>query len=129
MGKVLIVDDESDARAFVRAIMESDGWEVFEAADGDAGVKEAKRLKPDLVVLDVQMPKKDGFMVFGELMEDPDTQAAQVIMLTGVRQKLGIGFTAENISDYLGKEPEAYVEKPIDPAALKRIVRKVTGKK
>jgi CheY-like chemotaxis protein len=129
MGKVLVVDDESDARQFVRAIMEGDGWEVFEAGDGEAALAEAKRLKPDLIVLDVQMPKKDGFAVFAELAGSPDTGTIRVIMLTGVRQKVGIGFSADDMDEYMGKQPDAYVEKPIDPAAFKRVVRRVTGKK
>jgi len=49
-------------------------------------------------------------------------------MLTGVGKKYGIGFSAESMGDYIGKEPEAYVEKPIEPEAFKRVVQKVVGK-
>ena len=125
MRKVLVVDDESDAREFVRAIMEPDGWEVAEAGDGAAGLEQAKALKPDLIVLDVQMPEKDGFTVFSELIEDPDTKACKVVMLTGVREKSGIGFSANDMGDFLGQEPDAYVEKPIDPATFKRVINQV----
>jgi len=128
MGKALVVDDESDAREFVRAILESEDWEVFEAADGKSGLKKAQELKPDLIVLDVQMPEKDGFSVFGDLAGDPETKDIKVIMLTGVGKKYGIGFSAESMGDYIGKEPEAYVEKPIEPEAFKRVVQKVVGK-
>ena len=127
MAKALVVDDEQDAREFVRAILEGEGWEVAEAADGEAGVAQAKALKPDLVVLDVQMPKKDGFAAFGELVSDPETADTKVIMLTGVGEKFGIKFSADSMGEFLGKEPAAYVEKPIDPEAFKRVLKKVIG--
>ncbi|HUW58832.1 MAG TPA: response regulator [Planctomycetota bacterium] len=127
MAKALIVDDEADAREFVRAILESDDWEVEEAEDGEAGLAKVGETKPDLIVLDVQMPKKDGFAVFGELAKNPDARDVKVIMLTGVGEKMGIAFSADDMGEYLGKEPDAYVEKPIEPEAFKRIVKKVMG--
>ena len=126
--KVLVVDDESDARAFVRAIMEPDGWQVTEAFDGVDGLKQAKALKPDLMVLDVQMPRKGGFELFSDLIQDPDMQNIKVIMLTGVAERTGLRFSGKEMGDFLGKEPDAYVEKPIDPDIFKRTVQKVFGK-
>jgi CheY-like chemotaxis protein len=127
MPKVLIVDDESDARMFVRAILEGEGWEAEEAEDGAAGFEKIKSLKPDLVVLDVQMPKQDGFATFEQIIKDDETKDTKVVMLTGVGQKFGIGFSKETMGDYMGKEPDAYVEKPVDPEVLKRVVAKVMG--
>jgi two-component system alkaline phosphatase synthesis response regulator PhoP len=124
--KVLVVDDESDARAFVRAIMEPDGWQVTEAFDGVDGLKQAKALKPDLVVLDVQMPRKGGFEVFSDLIQDPALKDIKVIMLTGVAERTGLRFSGKEMGEFLGKEPDAYVEKPIDPEAFKSTVLKVT---
>jgi two-component system alkaline phosphatase synthesis response regulator PhoP len=124
--KVLVVDDESDARAFVRAIMEPDGWQVTEAFDGVDGLKQAKALKPDLVVLDVQMPRKGGFEVFSDLIQDPALKDIKVIMLTGVAERTGLRFSGKEMGDFLGKEPDAYVEKPIDPETFKHTVLKVT---
>ncbi|MBM4018831.1 MAG: response regulator [Planctomycetes bacterium] len=125
--KVLVVDDESDARAFVRAILEPQGWQVAEAVNGLDGLKQARALRPDLVVLDVQMPGKGGFELFNDLRGAPETRGAKVIMLTGVAEKTGIRFSAKDMGDYLGEEPDAYVEKPIDPEVFKRTVRDVTG--
>ena len=125
--KVLVVDDESDARAFVRAIMEPDGWQVTEAFDGVDGLKQAKALKPDLMVLDVQMPRKGGFELFSDLIQDPAMQDIKVIMLTGVAERTGLRFSGKEMGDFLGKEPDAYVEKPIDPEVFKRTVQKVAG--
>jgi CheY-like chemotaxis protein len=125
---VLVVDDESDARAFVRAILEPEGWEVAEAFDGVDGLKQAKAFKPDLIVLDVQMPRKNGFEVFNALSQDADTNNIKVIMLTGVAEKTGIRFSGKEMGDYFGEEPAAYVEKPIDPDVFKRTVSQVAGK-
>ena len=125
--KVLVVDDESDARAFVRAILEPEGWQVEEAFDGVDGLKQAKALKPDLMVLDVQMPRKGGFELFSELIQDPALQNIKVVMLTGVAERTGLRFSGKEMGEFLGKEPDAYVEKPIDPEILKRAVQKVAG--
>ncbi|HUU10550.1 MAG TPA: response regulator [Phycisphaerae bacterium] len=125
MRKALVVDDESDAREFVRAILEPEGWEVFEAEDGKVGIAKAKEIRPDLAVLDVEMPNVNGFQVFTELIKAPETQNTKVIMLTGVADKLGMRFSADDMGNFLGKEPDAYVEKPIDPESFKRVVQDV----
>ncbi len=125
MGKALIVDDEADARQFVRAVLEPDGWEVAEAENGQTGLEQARALKPDLVILDVQMPEQGGFTMFNELKQDPDLGGCKVVMLTGVREKMGIGFSAEDMGDYYGAEPDAYVEKPVQPGALKRVIKRL----
>ncbi|MBL7141119.1 MAG: response regulator [Planctomycetes bacterium] len=127
MRQALVVDDEADAREFVRAILEPEGWKVDEAADGPAGLAKAKALAPDLIVLDVEMPGRNGFEVFAELRGTPETADAKIVMLTGVADKLGIRFSGGDMGEFFGKEPDAYVEKPIDPDAFRRIVRDVTS--
>jgi CheY-like chemotaxis protein len=129
MKKALVVDDEQEARRFVRTILEKEGWEVDEAENGITGFQQAKKLQPALIVLDVQMPEKDGFVMFTDLMKDPDTRNCKVIMLTGVADKVGIRFSGEEMGEFLGKEPDAYVEKPIEPDAFKRVLRRVTAEK
>lgn len=127
MRKALVVDDESDAREFVRAILEPDGWEVIEAEDGAAGIEKAKETQPDLVILDVEMPNVNGFEVFTELIKLPETAGTKIVMLTGVADKLGMRFSADDMGNFLGREPDAYVEKPIDPDQFKRVIQDVTS--
>ena len=127
MPKALVVDDESDAREFVRAILEPDGWEVIEAEDGKIGLQKAKESPPDLAILDVEMPNMNGFEVFTELIKLPETADTKIIMLTGVADKLGMRFSADDMGNFLGREPDAYVEKPIDPNQFKRVVQDVTA--
>jgi len=125
MRKALVVDDESDARTFVRAILEPLGWEIAEAEEGESGLVKAKSIQPELIVLDVQMPGKSGFQVFGDLVKDPATKDCKIVMLTGVAEKTGIGFSADEMGEFLGREPDAYVEKPIDPDTFKQVLDKV----
>jgi CheY-like chemotaxis protein len=127
MPKALVVDDESDAREFVRAILEPEGWDVIEAEDGKIGLQKAKESQPDLAVLDVERPNMNGFEVFTELIKLPETAGTKIIMLTGVADKLGMRFSADDMGNFLGREPDAYVEKPIDPNQFKRVVQDVTA--
>ena len=127
MRKALVVDDESDAREFVRAILEPDGWEVIEAEDGAAGIEKAKETQPDLAILDVEMPNVNGLHVFTELIKLPETADTKIVMLTGVADKLGMRFSADDMGNFLGRQPDAYVEKPIDPDQFKRVVQDVTS--
>jgi CheY-like chemotaxis protein len=125
--RILVVDDEPDAVEFVRAVLEEAGYEVTSAPNGDQGIQAARALKPDLVILDVQMPGKDGFTAFADMRKDPELRAIPVIMLTGVRKRLGVAFSAGDMADYLGEEPNAYVEKPVDPRVREERVRGLLG--
>ena len=124
-GRVLIADDEQDVRTFVGAVLENEGYELLKAADGEEALQQARQGGPDLIILDVEMPKMDGFSVFGELRRDESTRAIPVIMLTGVTARTGIKFDAEAMGDYLGSEPDAYMEKPMDAQELVATVAKL----
>jgi len=126
MPTALVVDDESDAREFVRTLLEEEGYEVAEASDGDEALVSAKALVPDLMVLDVTMPKLNGLAVFGQLTKDPVTRDIKVIMLTGVGEVTGISYSAEDMGWFFGKEPAAYIEKPVSPEVFKRVLQQVT---
>ena len=119
------MDDEADAREFVRSVMEAFGVAVLEAADGEEGLAVARREKPALIVLDVQMPVKDGFATLYDLRRDPATRDIPVVFLTGVSGRTGIRFSPDAIEEFMGERPEAYLEKPIDPEHLLRTVRRL----
>lgn len=126
-AKILVVDDEPDAVEFVKTVLEEAGYEVVSASNGVQGLDKARTELPDLVILDVQMPEKDGFAAFGDLRRDLQLKEIPVIMLTGVGEKAGIAFSAEDMGDYLGASPEAYVEKPISPGELVEKVEELLG--
>ena len=123
--KVLIVDDEEDVREFVRVALEDDGYDFVTADNGEKAVKKAKSEKPDVIVMDVQMPVMDGFKAFAELRADEATRSIPIIMLTAVAERTGIKFDAKDMGEYLGSEPEAYIDKPIDPDKLRDTVKAV----
>jgi CheY-like chemotaxis protein len=127
MKKVLVVDDEADSLEVVRDLLEDEGYSVVTATDGEEAIKAARSQKPQLVVMDVQMPKMDGFTAFYEMRKDPVTSPIPVIILTGLGQKTGMSFTKEALGEYFGDEPQAYVEKPVDPKKLIAEVKKAIG--
>ncbi len=123
--KVLIADDEADLRTFIQAALEDDGYAFLTAANGEDALAQARAEHPDLAILDVQMPRKTGFEVFDELRRDHATKDIRVLMLTGIRQRTGVGFTAKEMGDYYDSEPEAFIDKPIDPDLLRETVAKI----
>ena len=123
--KALVVDDEAVARDFIRAILESVDWKVIEAADGQSALKAAAEQKPQLILLDVQMPGLSGFTTYADLRKNSATSDIPVIMVTGIEEKTGMRFDGKVMGKYIGKEPEAYLEKPVDPEVLKSTVARV----
>ena len=123
---VLIVDDEPDAIEIARVILEELGdIAVLSASDGTSGLVKAREAKPDLILLDVQMPGKGGFDVFVDLKKEATTKDIPVIMVTGVADKTGIGFSSTDMADYMHEEPDAYIEKPVEPGELQKAAAKL----
>ncbi len=115
--KVLVVDDDQTAVAFVRTTLEPEKYL--------AGLSQARKDPPDLIILDVYMPRQPGFYTLRDLKADPKTKNIPVVMLTGVGERLGITFSTQDLYDFLGTEPDAYLEKPIDPRFLRKIVNRL----
>ena len=119
--RILIVDDDPDCVEFVAEIVEDLGGCVsLTAADGEAGVNLARSEKPDLIVLDVNMPKKDGYTAFCELREDEATADIPVVMLTSLADMAG--YMAD------GPQPRLFVAKPIAPEKLAAMIERVLGR-
>lgn len=119
--KVLVVDDEQDSREFSRSVLETElPAKVLTAENGEKGLFLARKELPDLIILDVMMPVKDGYDTFLELRDDPKTKEIPVIMfstLTEVRAYM---------EDKPRKEqPQHFVDKPIEPRVLLRVARSV----
>ncbi len=126
--KILVVDDDPDALVFAEAMLsEIEGVSVDTAGDGGAGLAKVSAAPPDLIILDVQMPERDGFSVFSELRQKEATANIPVIMLTGVAAQAGIGFSAREMKEFIGAEPAAYLEKPVEPEKLQAAARQALG--
>lgn len=102
--KVLIVDDDAFLSGIYATKLELEGFQVVSARDGEEGLKAAMREKPDLILLDVLMPKLDGFEVLKRLKAEAEFKATPVIMLTNLGQKEDIEKgLADGAVDYLIK--------------------------
>jgi two-component system, cell cycle response regulator DivK len=99
MKKILIADDKATSRELLRTVLERQGYEVMEAADGEEALQKALAEFPDLILLDLQMPRRTGYEVLGELRKDARHAALPIIALTasamqGDRERaLAAGFT------------------------------------
>ena len=128
-AKILIADDEQECIDFVRDALAETPHEVLAAMDGEEALKVAREQSPDVIILDVQMPKKSGFEVFGELRADENLASIPVIMLTAVSQRTGVKVDGKDMGEFMGSEPEAYVDKPIEPIVLQQAVKKLLKNK
>lgn len=82
--KILVIDDSPDTRTILNAQLSSHGYQVFEAADHAAALEMAKAEHPDLVILDLMMPRDDGFKTYHALRQDAGTKPIPVIFLTAL---------------------------------------------
>jgi len=87
MPRVLIIDDSAVERKIIAKVMTALGYSIIEANDGEEGEEKAKSTKPDIIVLDVVMPKKDGYQVCRNLKKMPETADIPVIMITSKNQE------------------------------------------
>ena len=128
MRTILVVDDEPDAIEFVTAVLEDiGGIAVLSANDGNSGFEKAKESKPDLIILDVQMPGKSGFYVFMDIRKNESTSKIPIIMLTGIGERTGIHFSSDDMEDFMGEHPDAYIKKPVEPEHLQKTVQALLG--
>lgn len=113
---ILIIDDSPEIHALIRVRLGKEPVTLHSAFDGASGLETARRLRPRLILLDVEMPDQDGFAVCAQLKEDPETMEIPVIFLTGS------AMTQDKIR---GLELGAtdYITKPFDPAELRARVR------
>ena len=86
MKTILLIEDESVLQKTVGEVLEKEGYKKIGAMDGEAGLSLAKKAKPDLILLDLILPKMDGFEVLDALMKDPETNKIPVIILTNLER-------------------------------------------
>ena len=125
--RVLVVDDDAEELAFACKALGA-SCIVMAATCADDAIRMARTSIPDVIVMDVIMQgSENGFTVFRELGKDPMTARIPVIFLTNVNETTGLSFVPDEIGRYLGREPVAFLEKPIAPAALIREVSKAAA--
>jgi CheY-like chemotaxis protein len=111
--KILVVDDEADVRTFLRTLLQKHGYEVVLATDGFEGLKILKETKPDLITLDLMMPKQSGTDMYRKLQKDKELVKIPVIVISGLSGRhLAV------------PEPLAVFDKPINPEQFMEVVEK-----
>jgi DNA-binding response OmpR family regulator len=118
---VLVVDDDPDLVETVGLMLESNNFEVGKAYDGVEAETAIKNRRPDLVILDVMMPRKDGYKLCAELKKDPATKGIPIVMLTAVGD--AVTSTSYTHHEGMSMEAEDYIEKPVDTKKLLETVR------
>jgi two-component system, cell cycle response regulator DivK len=118
--RILVVEDQEDLRGVLRDLLTGSGYAVAEAADGQAGVEITRSERPDLVLMDIQLPVMDGYEAIRQIKADPNVKATPVIAVSSFAMK--------------GDEEKAraagcdhYVTKPYSPVQLLRIIRGFLG--
>ena len=124
LSTAVVADDDADVREVVVGVLEANGWRAIGVEDDEQAVIKALAIQPDLVVLDVLMPRQNGFEALKELRGDPRTAHIPVIMLSAVNEyELGEQKTASSIGIDVGvRAPEAFIEKPVDTEVLLRAI-------
>jgi len=119
-GKILVVDDEIYIVHILDFSLGMEGYEVITALDGEQALEKLKSDRPDLIVLDIMMPKLDGYEVCKAIKSDPETRQIPVILLSAkgrnVDQKLGFDVGADD-----------YITKPFSPRKLVERINQLLG--
>lgn len=118
--RILIVDDEPNIVVSLEFLMKREGFEVAVATDGEAALKSVEEKKPDLVLLDIMLPKKNGFEVCQTIRANPDWQGVKIVMLTAKGRDT-------EVAKGTALGADAYMTKPFSTKDLIAQVRQILG--
>ncbi len=127
--KILVVDDDPDVRSFVITVLEENHFVPLVARDGVEGLEMIEKNRPDLVILDVLMPRGSGIRLYHRLKTDVNFEQIPVIMFTGISLTSFLK-SQKVLEEFKGKpvpEPDIYLEKPVEPEELIRAIQKKIG--
>ena len=118
--RILVVEDQEDNRRIVRDLLTSAGYEMIEALDGEAGVRLAETERPDLILMDVQLPVLDGHEATRRIKRNPELRAIPIIVVTSYA-------LSGDDAKAMAAGCDAYVAKPFSPRQLLATIRKFLG--
>lgn len=126
-SKILLIDDDIDFVNATKTVLESRDYQISVANNGDEGLQKAREEKPDLIILDIIMPIKDGFTAAEQLKKDSELSKIPVLILTsfGARK----GETTLAVSQGMKLETEDYIEKPVNPEELLEAAERLLKKR
>ena len=144
-GNILIVEDSEEALAFLSEILEANGYGYRVATNGREAMAAIQEKPPDLVLLDIMMPRKTGLGVLKDMKRDPATEKVPIVIVTGASGVTGVDLRTgeeqamQSYDDDFARSygaklhqimkelpaPDGFVEKPIDPAVLVETIQKL----
>ena len=113
--KILIIDDEKEAQELLMEILKAEGYQLFTAGDGLTGLETAKRVRPDLILLDILMPQMDGLLVQEQIREDPAIAKVPIVFITAKS-------SVDSAHRAVTAGASGYIEKPFE---VKRLLAKI----
>jgi len=125
--KILVVEDELDMRTYLSTLLETNDYEPVVAKDGQEGMQMVREKKPNLVILDILLPKESGVKMYRELKTDDNLKNIPVLILSAISKKT-FTHSQKVLDEFKGKsvpEPEAYIEKPPESDELLETIGKL----
>jgi twitching motility two-component system response regulator PilH len=126
---ILIVDDDPDVRLFSQTVVEECGHTPIMATNGEEGKTLVKKHKPDLIILDVLMPRESGIRLYRVLKTDKKLKNIPIIILSGIAQKSFLR-SQKALTEFGGAEipePKIYLEKPVEAEVLAKNIENILG--
>jgi CheY-like chemotaxis protein len=120
LGRVLVVDDDEVIRQLIAVNLTLEGFDVVTAVDGKDCLERVVDLRPDVITLDVMMPRLDGWVTATQLRRNPETADIKVVLITARAQE-----DDRDRGRHIGVD--AYLTKPFDPAEMIRVIRELAG--
>ena len=120
--KILVADDEPHIRDLLRLLFKDEGYDVVEAEDGEEAYEVAKKEKPDLIILDIMMPKVDGYQAYHSIRSDAELKDVPILILTAKAEPI-----YNRISKGIGAD--AHITKPFDADDVLKKINKFVGEK
>ena len=116
--KILIIEDEENLVELIKFRLETNGYDVSVALDGEKGLEKILEIKPDLVLLDVRMPKMDGYEVCRRAKSNPELSDIPILILTAQAHDSEVNKAMES-------HPDAFLSKPFEPEDLLRNIKEL----
>ena len=121
--KILIIDDEPDIRTYLMAALEDSGYETFAVKENEPATEAIKSHQPDLIILDIMMPKQSGISIYKELRSKPQFSNIPVAIISGMLPRKGFKTEFKKlINDNTISFPEGFIEKPFQLSTLIELV-------
>jgi two-component system, cell cycle response regulator DivK len=118
--RILVVEDQEDNRRIIRDLLTSAGYDMIEAVDGEAGVRLAETERPDLILMDIQLPLLDGHEATRRIKQNPELRHIPIIVVTSYA-------LSGDDAKAMAAGCDAYVAKPFSPRQLLATIRKFLG--